>query len=208
MFWYPMEKDFDAVDDKGLSLKDFLASYDPAIYERPAVTVDNLIFKRTQLGLEVLLIRRGRHPYYGMLGLPGGFIEMHESLEDAAARELQEETGVSGLPLQQLGAYGTLGRDPRLRIVSVAYLTVISKDISCQAGDDAVDAGFFHVTRDMIVKNMETIHVLNFTNGNVTATCRIGETDGKRTILTSELASDHALMVLDGLERIHNDIRM
>ena len=202
MFWYPKEKDMDAVDSSGMTLRDFLAAYDPAAYERPAVTVDNVILKNTGAGLQILLVRRGRHPYYGMLALPGGFIEMDESLEDAAARELMEETGVTGMRLTQLGAYGTLGRDPRLRIVSVAYATVIAKEIEYQAGDDADDAGFYAVSLRTSSIGSDIAYELIFQLGAETAFCRIAEAGGKRTITESQLASDHGLMVLDALEKL------
>ncbi len=202
MFWYPKEKDLVTVDSKGMTLKDFLTAYDPAAYDRPAVTVDNVILKDTSAGLQILLVRRGRHPYYGMLALPGGFIEMEESLEDAAARELMEETGVTGVHLTQLGAYGTLGRDPRLRIISVAYATIISNEIEYHAGDDADDAGFYDVSVQTERNGPETIHELAFQSGMERIVCSIAETGGKRRITDSELASDHALMVLDALEKL------
>ena len=202
MFWYPKEKDFGVRDPEGVTLRDFLETYNPDAYDRPAVTVDNLIFQKEDGGLKILLIRRGRHPYYGMLGLPGGFIEMNETLEDAAARELFEETGVAGIPLKQLGAYGSIGRDPRLRIVSVAYVSVLSKDTAVQAGDDAAEAGFYGVTLQKKMNGLETNYELRFNNGQASAGATITENAGKRTITDSGLSSDHALMVLDALLKL------
>ncbi|MGH3357483.1 MAG: NUDIX domain-containing protein [Nocardioidaceae bacterium] len=97
----------------------------------------------------VLLVRRGAPPYQGCLALPGGFVEPNESLDDAARRELLEETGVGvadALRLEQVGAYGAPGRDPRGRIVSVAYLAVVERRPPPTAGDDAADAGWFPVS--------------------------------------------------------------
>lgn len=202
MFWYPKDTDYDVKDMSGVTLMEFLDAYDPGKYERPAVTVDNLVFKKEDDRLMILLIRRGRHPSYDMLGLPGGFIEMNETLEESAARELLEETGVTGVPLVQLGAYGDVGRDPRLRIISVAYMAVITKDVGCKAGDDAAEAGFFAVTVKKTVNFMETIYELKFENDSCTGSARIVETGGKRVIAASDLASDHALMILDGLQRL------
>lgn len=202
MFWYPKQEDYDAKDSQGVTLRDFLCAYRPGDYERPAVTVDNLILRKTNDGYSLLMIRRGRHPYYNMLALPGGFIEMTESLEDAAARELMEETGITGLKCTQLGAYGTVGRDPRLRIISVAYLCVIAKEIECKAGDDASDAGFYTVKASKKMNNLETIYELRLINGNDTAGAIIAETEGKRRITDSLIASDHAIMILDALERL------
>lgn len=202
MFWYPKEKDYETLDNNGVSLRDFLRSYDPGKYDHPAVTVDNLIFQRDGKDLKILLIKRGRHPAFGMVALPGGFIEMDETLEESAARELFEETGVSGIPLTQLGAYGEIGRDPRLRIISVAYMAVISKDIAPKAGDDAADAGFYTIHKKKYVNNLETIYELSFNSNNNSIYAKIAETGGKRRITDSMLASDHSMMILDGLERL------
>ena len=85
-------------DKNGLTLEEFLANYDPDKYRHPSVTVDMAVFTMLQTegecDLAVLLIRRGNHPYLGTWALPGGFVEMEEELADAAARELQEETGI------------------------------------------------------------------------------------------------------------------
>lgn len=202
MFWYPEEKDFEVRDSDGVTLRDFLSAYDPKKYEHPAVTVDNLIFKKEDNEIKILLIRRGRHPAFGMLALPGGFIEMGETLEESAARELFEETGVDGIHLSQLGAYGEIGRDPRLRIISVAFMAVITKDVEYEAGDDAADAGFYSISINKVMNNMETIYELNFKNKDGSASAIIVETGAKRTISNSELASDHSIMILDALERL------
>jgi len=91
----------------------------------------------------VLLIRRGRDPYAGHLALPGGFVDIDEDLAPAAARELAEETGVSGVDLVQLAAYGAPGRDPRQRTVSVAHLGLLPEPVPATAADDAADAGWY-----------------------------------------------------------------
>jgi len=79
-------------------------------------------------GLKVLLIRCGNHPSIGLWALPGGFVEMKESLREAAARELEEETGVKGMRLEQLYTFGEVERDPRTRIISVAYMAVVDDE--------------------------------------------------------------------------------
>jgi 8-oxo-dGTP diphosphatase len=202
MFWYPKEEDYDVRDSEGTTLRDFLGSYDPHKYELPAVTVDNLILKQEAQGYKILLIRRGRHPSFGMLALPGGFIEMNESLEESAARELFEETGIKGIPLKQLGAYGEVGRDPRLRIISVAYLSIITNDIEFHAGDDAADADFYTVSARKYLKNMETNYIISFQNKSGRASATIRETGAKRSIVDSDIASDHSIMILDALESL------
>jgi 8-oxo-dGTP diphosphatase len=202
MFWYPRDEDYQVRDSEGVTLKGFLENYDPGKYERPAVTVDNLIFKMEDDGCSILLIHRGRHPAYGMLALPGGFVEMDESLEAAAARELKEETGLSGIPLMQLGAYGEVCRDPRMRIITVAYVAIISKDVNVIAGDDASDAGFYRVFVHQTCQDLGKKYELCFRN-EVTQICAtVVETAGKRMITDSRIASDHSLMILDALERL------
>jgi 8-oxo-dGTP diphosphatase len=110
-------------------------------YPRPAVTVDVVLFTMRSEDLAVLLVKRGGAPFKGQWALPGGFVNPHERLEQAAARELAEETAVTGVPLEQIGAFGDPGRDPRGHTVSVAYLAfVIAESHSIEAGDDAADA--------------------------------------------------------------------
>lgn len=112
-----------------------------------AVTVDLAIFTVREDELQVLLIERGNAPYQGMLALPGGFVRPSESLDAAALRELSEETGVDGrqLHLEQLQAYGTPDRDPRGRVVTVAYLALGPDLPTPQAGTDAAAAHWMPV---------------------------------------------------------------
>ena len=113
-------------------------------YPHPAVTVDMVIFTLREQQLQVLLVRRGGAPYKGKWALPGGFIHMDEDLETAARRELREETGVSGVYLEQLYTFGAPKRDPRERVITVAYYALIPSDkIRLQAASDAVDARWF-----------------------------------------------------------------
>lgn len=113
----------------------------PYTYEwpRPAVTVDVVLFTVRGPELAVLMIRRGRAPFRGSWALPGGFVDEHESLERAALRELEEETGVTGVHIQQLGAYGDPGRDPRGHTVSVAHWAFLHTAPRAVAADDAAE---------------------------------------------------------------------
>lgn len=127
----------------------FLAAYDPGKYPPFAVTVDIVLLTVRQGRFSVLLVRRGRPPFEGHWALPGGFVEQSEGLEEAAQRELGEETGLSVLPpgmhLEQLRTYGAPGRDPRMRVVSVAYV-VFAPDLPApRGGDDAAFARFWSV---------------------------------------------------------------
>lgn len=113
-------------------------------YPHPAVTVDIVIFTIRDDQLKLLLIRRGFSPYQGKWALPGGFVMMEESLEEAARRELREETGVSGVFLEQLYTFGAPKRDPRERVITVAYYALIPSDkIQLIAATDAEAVGWF-----------------------------------------------------------------
>lgn len=133
-----------------LTEKEFLAQYNPGQYEKPSITADVLIFSMNEeCHLELLLIRRGGHPFQGKWALPGGFVGMEESVDDAAGRELLEETGLQGIYLEQLYTFGAVERDPRMRVISVSYIALLSKKkMTPKAGDDASDAKFFRVYMD------------------------------------------------------------
>ncbi len=115
-------------------------------YARPALTVDCVVFGIDEEDLKVLLIQRGLQPFEGSWALPGGFVQMEESLPDAARRELQEETGLDRVFLEQLFTFGEITRDPRGRVVSVAYYALVRLlDHKVQAATDAQDASWFPV---------------------------------------------------------------
>ncbi len=113
-------------------------------YPHPAVTVDIIVFTIESGRLKVLLIRRGQYPFEGMWAMPGGFVNIDESLKRAAWRELREETGVRAGHLQQLGAFGRPDRDPRERIITVVYYAAIPfEKLAFRAASDASDAALF-----------------------------------------------------------------
>ncbi|HXR66800.1 MAG TPA: NUDIX domain-containing protein [Ktedonobacteraceae bacterium] len=120
--------------------------YDPNKYERPSVTVDVVMMSLRQGDLQVLLIKRRSWPFEGMWAIPGGFVNMDESLETAAKRELREETGVEDVYLEQLYTFGDPGRDPRTRVITVVYFALLdSERLQVRAADDAVDVSWFPV---------------------------------------------------------------
>ena len=115
-------------------------------YPHPAVTVDCVIFGFDGDSLRVLLIERGIKPYKGMWALPGGFVNIDETVEQAAARELQEETSLSGIFMEQFKTFSAVKRDPRERVISVAFIALVRQEaLRVAGGDDAVDARWFDI---------------------------------------------------------------
>ena len=118
--------------------------YNPAIFSRPSVTVDVVIFTVRDKRLTLLLIQRKEAPFEGRWALPGGFVRSEETLEGAARRELAEETGVTNVFLEQLRAFGDPGRDPRTWVITVAHTALIPSDrLVLRADTDAADARWF-----------------------------------------------------------------
>jgi 8-oxo-dGTP diphosphatase len=123
-----------------------LEGYDASRYQRPSVTVDLVIFSVHDERLNLLLIERGEPPFRGMWALPGGFVAIDESVDAAARRELEQETGVRGIYLEQLYTFGEPGRDPRTRVITVAYFALVSGDRQVlRATGDAASARWFDV---------------------------------------------------------------
>jgi 8-oxo-dGTP diphosphatase len=115
-------------------------------YPRPALTVDCVVFGLDEEDLKVLLIQRDLEPFSGKWALPGGFVRMDESLENAARRELTEEAGVSNVFLEQLFTFGQVDRDPRGRVVTVAYYALVKLgDYAVKGASDARNAAWFAV---------------------------------------------------------------
>lgn len=115
-------------------------------YPRPALTVDCVVFGLDEGDLKVLLIQRALEPFAGKWALPGGFVRMEESLDDAARRELQEEAGIRPSHLEQLYTFGAPNRDPRGRVVTVAYFALVKlSEHHVHAATDAREAAWFSV---------------------------------------------------------------
>ncbi|MBA2383361.1 MAG: NUDIX hydrolase [Actinobacteria bacterium] len=131
------------------------ADYDPAQFPAFAVTVDVVILTMSEGMLRVLLVRRGEEPFEGMWAIPGGFKRPAETLDEAARRELSEETGVDAARLlTQFGAYGDPERDPRMNVVTVAYVAVLRDVGAVVAGTDAADASLVPVS-DVLNEKIE-----------------------------------------------------
>lgn len=122
----------------------------PFTYEHPhpAVAADTAAFRVHGGRLEVILVRRAAEPCRGCWALPGGFVGIDEDLEPAAKRELFEETGLSAGPMEQVETFGTPGRDPRERVITVLFLTIVPEGRSrARGGDDAEEARWFPLDR-------------------------------------------------------------
>lgn len=145
-------------------------------YPHPAVTTDAVVFTVYDDSLHVLLIQRAREPFMGMWALPGGFVDIAEGLDACAYRELQEETGLDGVVLHQFRAFGEPDRDPRERIITVAYMGLLRFDqAQLHAGDDAANVNWFAVSelpeltadhqaiiaeaRDVLIERIETSEI-------------------------------------------------
>ncbi len=128
-------------------MRDIPADYDPNHYERPSVTVDVVIFTLRNQDLQVLLIQRRFPPFADYWAIPGGFVGMNESLELAAGRELEEETGVRDVYIEQLYTFGDPNRDPRTRVITVTYFALVPEAAltPLHAGDDALDARWWSI---------------------------------------------------------------
>ena len=156
---------------------EFLGRYDASRWPAFGVTADVVLLTVRHGRLSVLLVERANHPFQGHWALPGGFVNIDEDLDMAAQRELAEETGVAieANWLEQLKSYGTPGRDPRMRVVTVAYLAFTNVTQEPVGNDDARSARFFAVD-DL------DIPALGFFEG-------------------TPLAADHATIIADGIER-------
>ena len=165
--------------------------YDPARFPAFAVTVDLVVLTVRESRLSALMIRRGEEPYAGRTALPGGFVRPGESLGEAAERELAEETGLADLPvhLEQLATYGAVDRDPRMRVVSVAYLALAPDLPSPTAGGDAADAHWVPVA-DLLPDL--------FPNAL--------ETEEARKSERAAFAFDHEQILVDGVERARSKL--
>jgi 8-oxo-dGTP diphosphatase len=167
--------------------------YDPTAFPPMAVTVDVVALTIRDGALRLLLVRRGEAPFADMWALPGGFVR-EETLDQAATRELAEETGLrtgARLHLEQLGTYGDPGRDPRMRVVTVAHLAFGPDLPDPRAGSDAADAEWVPVA-DLGLPTADELAA--------------GRAPTQRAGTSRRLAFDHTRIVVDGLERARSKL--
>jgi len=216
--------------------EEFLKSYDITKFDRPSVTVDILLLsiideetnnyrKLPEKNLELLLIKRLDHPYKNKWALPGGFVKIYESLETTAYRELLEETNVSGIYLEQLYTYGNLKRDPRGRIISTAYMSLVdSQKLTVKPGTDSVATKWFKVDINLINTEKEVSDsviiefkdyelILNNNDIILKAVIRnVKKITGnkvetsKEILLNNDIAFDHADIIQYGIARLRNKV--
>lgn len=207
-------------NQNGEDLLTFLKKYDPNRYQNPSNTVDMAVFaynEKEKKITKVLLIQRGNHPSIGWWALPGGFVEYRENLETAAARELEEETGIAGLNFEQLHTYGAYDRDPRTRIITTAYIALVPEGLLREkAGDDAKNAGWFVINDTVISKESSedgkqcVLHRLSLDNEEMCVhTESVVSVSWRQAVIenriytvnqTKLLASDHSAIILEGYE--------
>lgn len=202
---------------------DYLRQYN----SKPSVTVDIIIFslfeeacnnyrKLPEKSMEVLLVRRGKYPYKGMYALPGGFLKPNETLESAAFRELQEETGAKCDYLQQLRTFSEPDRDPRQRVITCAYTALVDgASIKVLGGTDVKTAEWFKVHLEA---NNEPEHLWTLSLSNGTAELRatmkenaenkVNEFPGLEIIYSNGLAFDHALIIAYAVLKLRQQINL
>lgn len=225
----------DLLDRDGLTEREFLEKYRAENYERPSVAADMVIFtvtdeaadsyrKLPEKELRILLIRRGGHPFLGKWALPGGFVQPGETTEQAAARELREETGVDDVYLEQLYTFSDIGRDPRTWVMSCSYMALINSDkLELQAGDDAADAAWFKVSYRLLREQKEMmedgyVKTLEYElklSGEEELSAVVARTVTVKTTSTSTdykivsnngLAFDHAKIIACAIERLRGKV--
>lgn len=200
-------------DKDGLTEKEFLAQYNPGDYARPSVTVDMMVLgpKKDYSGIKILLIKRGGHPFINCWALPGGFVREDESCYQAAGRELKEETGLKNVFLEQVYTFSKPDRDPRTRVMSVAYMALSPVAPPVKGGDDAVAAAWFDFefsdnmlrihNDDIGVEINYQLSTKRFKNGNVKYANLVPVLKSK-----AQLAFDHVEIILESMIKLRREI--
>lgn len=205
-------------ENKGGQLK---LNYKLSDYERPSVTADILIFslkEKNMKSMKLLLIRRKHDPFGGCLALPGGFVNPDETVDQAAVRELEEETGLTGVELLQLRTFSQPGRDPRGWVITQTFIAAVDgAQYTVQAGDDAANAEWYSIKLELISEEKgERMYRLSVgeAEDNIYAVASVKKFDGifedKKcvTVTDSEgLAFDHAEMIFYGVLEMEHVLR-
>lgn len=195
------------LNKNGLNEEQFLKQYKESDYKRPSVTADVLIFSKMN-ELELLMIKRLDHPYINMWALVGGFAEPNESVDESAKRELEEETGLKDIPLQQLYFHGEPNRDPRTWVLTQSYIALVDKTkIKPVASDDAKECDWFNVSInikgdiwELTLKNAN--ETLNAKLKVIKTISKLGENYDMDIIESKTIAFDHAKIICRGLIKL------
>lgn len=199
--------------------EEFLKDYNSDQFEKLSMTTDILVVsvsdepqtnyrKTSKKYMSILLVKRDNYPFKDMWCLPGGFLDIKEDLEDCPKRILERETNVKDIFLEQLYTFGSVNRDPRMRIVSTSYIALIDKKYLNQTLNK--NASWFNVS----IEEENNIVSINLENGEVNLSCKIKKVLKEKTtdrysfevIENKSLAFDHPLVILSGLERLKNKI--
>lgn len=126
--------------------KEYLEMYNPGDFERPSVAVDLLVFTMEEDRLKIVLVERKEHPFQNKLSLPGVFVGMKETLDEAATRGIVEEAGLRDIYFEQLYTFGEVNRDPRMRVISVSYMAIVDvEQIQLSAGERTASVALYDV---------------------------------------------------------------
>ena len=201
------------------SEEEFLKSYNPDDYKRLSMTTDILLFsvsdisqdnyrKTNEKVMSILLVRRDNYPYIDKWCIPGGFLQVDEELEDCPKRILKEETNLKDIYMEQLYTFGSVNRDPRMRIVSTAYMALIDKNML--KDKISPNASWFNIEYKNTQKNVTLILTSN--NDKIVIKAEkelIDKTTGRykyKVTDNTKMAFDHAEVILVGLERLRNKV--
>ena len=202
------------------SEEEFLKDYDPNEYKRLSLTTDILVLsvssndnanyrKTDDKKMSVLLVKRQNYPFKDMWCLPGGFVGYNEELDDAPKRILKQETNLDNIYLEQLYTYGELNRDPRMRVISTSYMSLIDKNRLSEHINTA--ASWFDI---VLYEEKDNIVNIVLDNGNETISFTIKKELREKTtdrysfhiVKNNSIAFDHPLVILAGLERLKNKL--
>lgn len=230
----------DIKNANGLTELEFLSKYNSSKYEKPSVTVDMLLFTLDEIRsddikrlpekeLKILLIKRKDHPFIGTWSVPGGFVDINESVDDAAYRELKEETNIDNIYMEQLYTWGDVKRDPRMRVVSTSYMALVNKQgLKEKAGDDASDLAWFSINKELvneyktqngdIIKNyilslvssekfVSIIYNITEVNSFIGFNKKVTYKFDIKEESNSKLAFDHVEILSYALERLSNKVQ-
>ena len=203
----------DIRDKNGFTEEEYLAQYNPDKYVKPSVSVDMVVLgiNKDYTGIKILLIKRGAHPYIDHWALPGGFVKPDESTAEAAARELKQETGLKDVYLEEIHTFSSPDRDPRMRIISDAYLALVPELAIVRGDDDASDAAWFDIQfndDELVIYNQDRNIEIKYSikhrrgkNGRIHVDKRIIKSTSAKM-----LAFDHEQIIVDTMTKMRKGI--